>query len=101
MHLCLKEVGNLHNFACLTHVKDGTNKEFEIFFYCSVLFPYDQDVLIVDRRIRLACLHLFAPRQTRDNSFESLQLCNLSHATECLGVCTKRTIVTFQMNQIT
>lgn len=85
MHLCLKEVGNLHNFACLTHVKDGTNKEFEIFFYCSVLFPYDQDVLIVDRRIRL----------------ESLQLCNLSHATECLGVCTKRTIVTFQMNHIT
>ena len=35
---------------------------------------------------------------SRDDSFGRLQLCNLSHATECMRVCANRTIVTSQMN---
>ena len=34
----------------------------------------------------------------RDDSFGRLQLCNLLRATECLRICTNRTIVTSQMD---
>ena len=33
----------------------------------------------------------------RDDSFGRLQLRNLPHATDCMEVCTNRTIVTFQI----
>ena len=51
------------------------------------------------RRIRLTCLHPCCTQfRSRDDSFGRLQLCNLSHTTDCMEVCTNRIIVTSQMN---
>ena len=40
----------------------------------------------------------FTQFRSRDDSFGRLQLFNLPRATDCMGICTKRTIVTSQMN---
>ena len=50
-----------------------------------------------NRRTRLTtrvATHL----RSHDRSFGRVELCNLSHATECMRVCTNKTFVTSQVN---